>query len=187
MSNKQTKIEKMLLKKSTNPFYRSANYEISSRLDRLNKTLQMYNVDAESVNGTMLETVSTMTPEFQRANTQWDLAKKVRFIENVLAGFRQFVVLFFIKNDTASCSQILDGLQRLSAIADFMNNEFAIYDDMYFSDMDTGQFFMDAMVGVRVFEFDTLVEAVQFYIDMNEGFTHSDADIEKAQKFKSTL
>ncbi len=179
-------IEKALIKMSENPFSKRSQYEVSTRLDRLDSALKLYNIEAEQAQGGILKTVSIMTPEFQRANDKWDLGKKVRFIENVLAGFRQSIVLFYI-NGEQSNANIIDGLQRLTSFAEFTAGEFPIYDGLYFSDINTGRCFMNAMIGIKVFEFRTLSEAITFYIEMNEGFTHSSADIEKAKVFRDSL
>ena len=38
-------------------------------------------------------------------------------------------------------------------------------------------------VVIKLYDFDTENEAIEFYIDMNENITHQPKDIEKARKF----
>jgi hypothetical protein len=39
------------------------------------------------------------------------------------------------------------------------------------------------MLGIRIYDFKNMEEAVRFYIDMNENITHSAADITKAKEW----
>lgn len=40
---------------------------------------------------------------------------------------------------------------------------------------------------VRIYNFRSEVEAVDFYIEMNDGITHSPEDIEKARRYRATI
>ena len=61
-----------------------------------------------------------LTPDFQR-NLVWDNQRKSRLIESIL--MRIPLPMFYFAQDEEGRISVVDGLQRLSTIRDFMNNE----------------------------------------------------------------
>lgn len=126
-------------------------------------------------------------PAFQRDNDKWDLQRKINFVENVVMGFKPVIQLYTTKelHDKQSYSRcwILDGLQRTTALTDFIDGKFKIFGGQV-----TLQDLMDAkamrsVVGVQIFTFASHVEAAEFYVQINKGITHSDKDIQRALDF----
>jgi uncharacterized protein with ParB-like and HNH nuclease domain len=62
-----------------------------------------------------------LTPDFQR-NLVWDNVRKSRLIESIL--LRIPLPMFYFAQDDEGRISVVDGLQRLSTIREFMDNEF---------------------------------------------------------------
>lgn len=81
-----------------------------------------------------------IAPDFQRDKV-WGLKQKMELVESILMGIPIPVIyLFEMKNGT---KQVVDGRQRITAILDFLNNQFALKDlkilhnlKGYFKDLD---------------------------------------------------
>lgn len=69
-----------------------------------------------------------LSPDFQR-NLVWDNRRKSRLIESILLGIP--IPVFYMASDAESKLDVIDGLQRLSAIRDFMENKFPLKDLEY--------------------------------------------------------
>ena len=130
-----------------------------------------------------------MVPEFQRDNDKWDRSRQISFIENVVMGLRSKIQLYVLNEDYRKCGyqkcKIIDGLQRTTAIKDFAQGKFKIFgDSISFNDVCSER--LGGMMTIEIFHFETEKEACQFYIDVNKGITHSDADIQRAVDFLET-
>lgn len=146
-------------------------------LERLLDSLSLYVCfDADLTVETFFEKA---VPGFQRENNKWSENMQVKFIENILKGFRTEIILF--KMSEHEDAQIMDGLQRMTAIIDFMQNKFSIFGDLFFSDIQKHMPYFGAKIIVDVLTFQEWQEVANFYIDMNENITHSPEDIEKAK------
>ena len=60
-----------------------------------------------------------LAPDFQRAATVWDKTKKSRLIESILLGL-PLPSFYFSEDAETGKLQIIDGLQRISALKDFI-------------------------------------------------------------------
>lgn len=60
-----------------------------------------------------------LAPDFQRAATVWDKAKKSRLIESILLGL-PLPSFYFSEDAETGKLQIIDGIQRISALSDFI-------------------------------------------------------------------
>ncbi|AUR89186.1 protein of unknown function DUF262 [Vibrio phage 1.121.O._10N.286.46.C4] len=164
-------------------------YEVSAPLSRgmlayLTYT-KSYDYGAVYSNSEIFEAV----PDFQRDNNKWTTEMQVSFVENVMRGFRTDIKLFEIHANglPTKCScMILDGLQRLTALHEFFEGNIKPFGytfeelkaDRLIANMSGG------MVSVRVYNFSSKNEAIDFYVAMNENITHSPQDIEKALQHK---
>ncbi len=173
-------------------FYRSPNYNVNIGFRDLFKSvgsLMAYNERVEELHeqSPLLphQIISEMTPEFQRDNTAWTQAMQRQYVENILCGCKSEIQLYDIKGRGSELgdSLILDGLQRLTAIAAYQSGEFSIFDGVKWSDISTGGIFPRINLILQIFTFDTDVEACRFYIQMNKGITHSESDLEAAYEF----
>lgn len=175
---------------SNNPFSSSPSYSVN--IINLTHTfsgvgsLALYNNELSDILESNplfspFDSINYLTPDFQRENTKWTLPMKQRFIENLLSGAKTTIMLYGIHEQGLDHCMILDGLQRLTSIASFVENEFPIFGDIYWKDID----FKVSLSGliINIYQFESDSQACQFYIDMNRGITHSESDLESAYKF----
>lgn len=68
-------------------------------------------------------------PNYQRQDDAWSVAKKKKFIEDVLEypDFMQFIPFVVANYATGEPSELLDGRQRSSCLNEFMEDNFAIF------------------------------------------------------------
>ena len=79
-----------------------------------------------------------LSPDFQR-NLVWDSIQKSRLIESVL--LRIPLPMFYFSEDEEGRITIVDGLQRLTTIKDFMDNKFALKKLEYLKDSCEGRYY----------------------------------------------
>lgn len=127
-------------------------------------------------------------PEFQRDNDKWSLAMQVKYVENVMMGFRDEIYLLSYNSTHTDC-RILDGLQRTTALLDFQAGKFKIFGDIGYEDVNNNiaMSMTSYTTTLRLFQFNDEIEAVEFYIEMNENITHSEEDIAKAKAYLAKL
>ncbi len=111
-----------------------------------------------------------LAPDFQRPSV-WTDEKRSRLIESILLGI-PLPALYF-SADAEGKLQVVDGVQRLSAISDFANNLLALKDLEYLTSLDARRFgsleaplrrrFNQTQIYVNVIEPETPVE-VKFNI-----------------------
>lgn len=70
-----------------------------------------------------------LDPDFQRKSNIWKLPQKSKLIESILMGI-PIPLFYFAENKNGGLS-VVDGLQRLYAIKDFMNDEYVLKDLAY--------------------------------------------------------
>lgn len=136
-----------------------------------------------------------MTPDFQRGHV-WTLEQKKSFIKNVLRGAvpeAGFVVQFNCSNwdnydykgDLPLGFQCVDGLQRVTALREFMQDSFDI-DGVLASDLEGSSFNLrrgSFNFVLQVFSFQSKKQLLAHYLDINSGGTpHSQAEIERVRK-----
>ncbi|EKO3439437.1 hypothetical protein NTE19_003329 [Vibrio fluvialis] len=173
-------------------FYRSPSYSINANFKRMFLSvggLLSYNSRVEEIAEqkalSPYAIISELTPEFQRSNTKWSQAMQKQFIENLLCGCETKIQLYDVRGRGGELDDclILDGLQRLTAIAAFHNGEFPVFGDLFWKDLSAGGIFPTLKLLVNIYTFDSDLEACQFYIQMNKGITHSEQDLESAYAF----
>lgn len=77
-----------------------------------------------------------LTPDFQR-NLVWDNQRKSRLIESIL--MRIPLPMFYFAQDDEGRISVVDGLQRLSTIRDFMDNKFQLRKLEYLGEKSDGK------------------------------------------------
>jgi hypothetical protein len=177
-------------RRANNPFAISPSDEFSFNIRRLKGMLIDYNVDVERAslaNTNLYELVALMVPAFQRNNDKWSDDRQRLFIENVLAGFRTDIFLYGIAKgspfNTSERTFILDGWQRISALVRFLMGELTVYGGHTFKQLDAAKAIHNLVMGIKLFTFPDHKSACRFYIDMNRGITHSEADIVRAERY----
>lgn len=179
-----------------NPFSRAPLEEITFSPRRFASQFLAMNVDAEAhfaEHGDLKAALQIMVPGFQRDADKWSKEKQVKFIENSLSGLRTTLQIFGLANDTTYSnsiplySKVLDGLQRSTAWVDFIENKFTVFDGLNFDDIKGMSLLNHVRCHLQCFVFNTEREACVYYIDINRGFTHSEADIARAERYMESL
>ena len=131
-------------------------------------------------------------PPFQRDNDKWTRAMQIKFIENLLQGYATTLMFYEVSEDDQAASRtscmILDGLQRLTAIHDFITGKFLVYGYSH-DELVANRVLRRNLLTVKIcdYVFRSEAEAVEFYISMNENITHSPADIQRAKDYLISL
>ena len=86
-----------------------------------------------------------LSPEYQR-NIVWDDERKSSLIESLL--LRIPIPAFYLDENKQGNKSVIDGMQRLSAIHSFLNNEFCLKKMQYLSHLDK-KFFRDLDIKFR--------------------------------------
>jgi len=136
---------------------------------------------------TLSSDLAECVPAFQRNNDKWTIKQKQSWILNILKGVNSTILL--ATYDKGYKHYIIDGYQRVTAIYEFLNDDFKLENGLSVRDIKENNLHKVTMfkVGIRVYEFDTVAESVNFYVEMNENTTHSPEDIKKAKKYLADL
>ena len=130
------------------------------------------------------------TPKFQRSNDKWSKEQKVAFVENVISGFQPEITLFTYQHiyDQVSYSKcyIFDGLQRITAISDFIEGKIKAFGKTYeeiskIIPLNSSSHFNGR---IKIFIFNSVPDVIDFYVQMNKNITHAEKDIKKAKDYK---
>lgn len=171
------------------PFSLSPNYSITVDFKYLVSTLKDYNLfETEGLEDPM-DIIKACTPVFQRDNDKWTREMQVSYIENALGGCATEIQLYTLMDDNGTYSKckILDGLQRSTAHAAFKRGEFQIFDEFNYEDSTARIVSSVSRITVKIYCFESEIEAVEYYIQMNENITHSSEDIIRAKEYLAKL
>jgi len=150
----------------------SHTYEIE--LKRLPETIKHY-VDEYGLE---------LNPDFQRGYV-WTLEQKIKFIEFLLKGGETTPLQFNHPgwmNSFAGEFVCVDGLQRLTAILEFSDNQFPVFDNIYRKDISSGWYVLMGLK-IRINTLKTRKEVLQWYVELNSGGTvHTREELEKVRK-----
>lgn len=131
-------------------------------------------------------------PPFQRDNDKWSEDMQVKFVENILKGFKTTLMFYEICADIRQANRtncmVLDGLQRLTALHGFITGKFKVFGYTY-QELTQHRVMRMNLVTIKLsdYTFSTEIEAVEFYITMNENITHSPFDIQRAKDYLQHL
>lgn len=156
---------------------RSSAYAVHNPISSTERTLAALADDAASAGG-----VLDLCPDFQRGHV-WSQEKQIGFMESVLRGVAPMVIRFNcpawdrltkVECDGLNPHDILcvDGLQRLTAMRDFMAGKFKVFGKYEVSDLDGTPFAMNNTQFMWVLEMFTIssrADLLQFYLDLNRG------------------
>lgn len=154
-----------------------ANYRVNIPWSLLERALQGYFEDYQL----------NIEPDFQR-NHVWTLIQQTRYIEWVLRGGKSGRELLFNCPGWGTSYQInkmvlVDGLQRLTAVRKFLNNDIPIFGDNYFKDFEDRICIGGPDFVFYVNNLPTRKQVLQWYLDINSGGTpHTEEEIEKVRK-----
>lgn len=129
-----------------------------------------------------------MCPDFQRGHV-WSRKQKILFVENVLRGVKPGIVYFNKPSwggralDDYDDFVCVDGLQRVTALLDFVDNELPAFGHLYREFEDNLKVCYDIIVNINNLK--TRKEVLQWYIELNSyGTPHTKEEI---QRVKSLL
>lgn len=158
-------------------FTRSGTYQVNVPLEYIKREIDSF-IDEDNLQ---------LNPDFQRGHV-WTKKQQIAFIEFLLRGGKSSKVIYFnCPNWLGNRSRgqyndfvVVDGLQRLTAVLAFINDEipaFGIYHKDYEGKVPLG---IDLIFNVNNLE--TKVEVLQWYIEINSGGTpHTNKEIEKVK------
>lgn len=137
-----------------------------------------------------------LQPDFQRARV-WTPEQQSRFVEALLRNnlpssslLLQFNVPHFdclstFKGDLPERMQCVDGLQRITALMEFMEDRLPVFGGIKMSDLNETSFSLKRVnytVIVAIHSFQTRAELLQYYLDINSGGTpHTQEELERVR------
>jgi len=130
-----------------------------------------------------------LCPDFQRGHV-WSEEQQVKFMEFILQGGRSGRTLYFndphwhgVRTKSEYNDFVcVDGLQRITAIQKFLNNEIRVFGRTY-SDFEGPTDLIRHGMVVNINDLKTKREVLQWYIQMNNGGTpHFPEEILRVQK-----
>lgn len=156
----------------------SATYQVDIFLNAIESSLEMFKNYGE------LE----LAPDFQRGHV-WTMGHKVGYIESLLRGAAPTLIRFnctgYAEREAPEDANIgpgvqcIDGLQRLTAIREFVRGDLAVFDGLCAKDFEDTHFDIRRhRVQFQVYTFFYRHELLQFYLNLNSGgVVHSDQEI----------
>lgn len=127
-----------------------------------------------------LESGLEMNPDFQRGHV-WTETQQIRYVEYFLRGGISARTIYFNSPNFLMGELpfvLVDGLQRITALLRFLNNEIKAF-GLYYREFEGRT---DVSLVFIVNDLKTREEVLQWYIEMNSGGTiHSDAEIERVK------
>jgi uncharacterized protein with ParB-like and HNH nuclease domain len=125
-----------------------------------------------------------LNPDFQRGYV-WSQEQQIKYIEYILKGGKSARVIYFNhpgwmgnwKGDFVC----VDGLQRLTSVIKFMNNEIPAF-GIYYKDFED-KLCSDVDLLININNLKTRKEVLQWYIEFNSGGTvHTEDEINKVKE-----
>jgi uncharacterized protein with ParB-like and HNH nuclease domain len=123
-------------------------------------------------------------PDYQRGNV-WTRAQKISYIEWLVRGGPTGLEIKFNHpnfdgDSTVGNMELVDGLQRLTAVQEFVKSEFGIFEGLKYDDFaswDSRPSLLFAVYAIK-----TRREVLEWYIDLNwAGAPHTDEDLRRVK------
>lgn len=162
------------------PTYTTGSYEVDVSLeflkDHLDRISEVYGLE--------------LNPDFQRGEV-WEEQSQIKFVEHLLKDGKSSRVIYFNSpvwtgskssaecdlEDTVLC---VDGLQRITSLLKFLNNELKAFGFYYKEFEDRIPFYVGIKLNINSLQ--TRKEVLNWYLDMNEGImVHSDSELERVR------
>jgi len=149
------------------------HYEVNQPLDNMKDCVERY-INQYHLN---------LHPDFQRGHV-WNEDQKIKYIEFLLKDGQTNNVLYFNHpgwmNSFKGEFVIVDGLQRLSAILEFLNDSFKVFDKYISSEIDLRNHWG---LKFNINNLKTRREVLQWYLEINEnGTPHTIDELTKVKK-----
>ena len=161
-------------------FAGGGGYEVNVPLDQLIDTMKRY----QDEYGLILE------PDFQRGHV-WNINQRIKYMEYFLQGGKSGLIIYLNQPSWQSNKQfsydefvLVDGLQRLTTLIMFMNNNLEIFGNNKLSDF-TDKIRMSSAnfnLRINVNNLKTKKEVLTWYLEMNSGGTpHTESELNKVK------
>lgn len=129
-----------------------------------------------------------LNPDFQRGHV-WTEEQQIKYVEFILKEPMKSTNTSFIFNCTTwdnlrhdSVLQCVDGLQRITALLKFMNNEIPAYGTLY-RDYEDSRYLKRIFLQIYINNLPHKVDVLNYYIDLNAGGTiHSQEEIDRVKQ-----
>ena len=160
-------------------FTRSGSWECDFDLVRLVRYIE----ELEKEEGLQLN------PNFQRGHV-WTEEQQIAFLEYFLRGGKSGTTIYLNKPDWQRAGTVngyndfvcVDGLQRITAVKRFVNNEIPVF-GAYFKEYEDKSRVLPYGFKLNINDLKTESEVLQWYIDMNSGGTpHTAEEIERVKR-----
>lgn len=156
-------------------FTRSGSYNVNISLKHLKEWVEVQKEDGLILN-----------PDFQRGHV-WTKNQQIAYAEYFLRGGKSGLDLYF-NNPSWSDEKIgyndfvcVDGLQRITAMLKFVNNEIPVFGFYYKDFEDKPSTLLSFRININ--DLQTKKAVLQWYIEMNNGGTpHTTKEIERVME-----
>lgn len=126
-----------------------------------------------------------LDPDFQRGHV-WTEGQQVAFVEYIIRGGKTTAIQFNHPNWMGSFKGefvCVDGLQRITALIKFVNNELPIFDGNFLKDFDQPEVLLRRYdIGIRINDLKTRAEVLKWYLELNSGGTpHTQDELDRVK------
>ena len=165
---------------------RSASYVVQYPIYRIEQVLEEIHEDAQGQGGEL-----DLNPDFQRGHV-WNQDKQIAFVEAIMRGTAPMVIRFNSpgwngkeqRGDLNPYDVLcVDGLQRITAMREFMAGKFQVFGKYSVDDLEETPFSFKR-IGMNwtleMFDIPNRADLLQFYLDLNAGgVVHSAEELER--------
>jgi len=126
-----------------------------------------------------------MSPDFQRGHV-WSVSQQIAYVEYLLKGGSSGREIYFNSpnwmSDFKGEMVIMDGLQRITAVLDFINNKIPVF-NTYHNQFEDRLRMTGVTLSMNINDLKTRKEILKWYIEMNSGGTpHKPEEINRVKK-----
>jgi len=150
------------------------HYNVHVSWDYLEEQLKSY---SEKSSGTKFD----LNPDFQRGHV-WTKEQQIAYVEFIIRGGESGLDIFFNcpgwMNDYRGPMELVDGLQRITAVLAFLHNEIPAYGHL-FSEYEDKRFVYGLHFNFHVANLPTRAEVLQWYLDLNSGVAHTKQELDR--------
>ena len=133
-----------------------------------------------------------VNPAFKR-NHVWGQKQQIGYVEHILKGGRSGKDIYFncpswqTSHEASKDMFCIDGLQRITAVVDFLHNKFSVFNNIYYDDLDRIPNLI-CCFNLHILDFKTEEDILTWYLDMNSaGTPHTEEELDRVRKMKENL
>lgn len=123
-------------------------------------------------------------PDFQRGHI-WTEDQQIKFIEYILKNGKLFSPIIFNHPNWMGNFKgemvIIDGLQRITAIQKFLNNNLKIFGGYSLSNIENCHL-RTYSIPIAINDLKSKNEIINYYIEINSGTPHSEEELNRVKK-----